>query len=215
LLAFAIQPWLSQTSRVQQFCILLLLLGFALPTPAESLRDGDLVFQDSQSSQSQAIQLATQSPYCHVGMVLHRNGEPWVIEAVQPVIETRLAEWTRRAPGGRYAVRRLERAGEVLTPGGAGKLRKEAHRYLGRDYDWAFGWSDERIYCSELIWKIYERALDIRLCEPARLGSFDLSHPAVRAKLQERYGNQVPLEEPVVAPSQLFASKLLVEVTPD
>lgn len=191
---------------------LLLLLGVASHAFSEPLRDGDLVFQDSQSSQSRAIQLATHSPYCHVGMVIHRNGKPWVIEAVQPVVETPLADWARRGKDGRYAVRRLGSANRTLTPEEVAKLRLEANRFLGREYDWAFGWSDDRIYCSELVWKVYERALGIRLCEPTRLGSFDLTHPAVQAKLRERYGDRVPLEEPVVAPGQLFESRLLVTV---
>jgi hypothetical protein len=192
----------------------LLLIGLAGSVWADGLRDGDLVFQDSRSSQSQAIQLATKSPYCHVGMILHRGREPWVIEAVQPVVETRLADWAKRGPGGAYAVRRLADATKVLDGAGADKLRREARRYLGRDYDWAFGWSDERIYCSELVWKIFERGVGVRLCEPAKLGSFDLSHPAVKLKLRERYGDRVPLDEPMVSPGQLYESPLLIAVQP-
>jgi hypothetical protein len=34
----------------------------------------------------------------------------------------------------------------------------------------------------------------------------------VRAKLQERYGQHVPLDEPVISPQAIFESPLLVTV---
>lgn len=40
------------------------------------LRDGDLIFHTSQSAQSQAIQLATHSPYSHCGIV-YKNAGQW------------------------------------------------------------------------------------------------------------------------------------------
>ena len=46
-------------------------------------RDGDVIFQTSRSSQSQAIQLATKSPYSHMGIVYVGEGaEALVFEAV-------------------------------------------------------------------------------------------------------------------------------------
>jgi hypothetical protein len=44
------------------------------------------------------------------------------------------------------------------------------------------------------------------------LNEFDLSHPIVRVIVNERYGDSIPLEEPVVAPSDLYDSELLVEM---
>ena len=45
-------------------------------------------------------------------------------------------------------------------------LENEVGRQLeGKHYDFWFEWSDERIYCSELVWKIYRRGLGIELGE--------------------------------------------------
>ncbi|RZK27360.1 MAG: hypothetical protein EOO63_13600, partial [Hymenobacter sp.] len=71
---------------------------------------------------------------------------------------------------------------------------------------------DKQIYCSELIWKVYDRGLHRQLGQLQHLRDFDLSHPAVRAKLRERYGNQLPLDEPVISPASIFASPELVTV---
>ena len=45
-----------------------------------------------------------------------------------------------------------------------------------------------------------------------QLRDFDLTNPAVQAKLRERYGRQLPLEEPVISPARVFASAELVTV---
>ena len=47
-------------------------------------------------------------------------------------------------------------------------MRQVGESFRGRPYDLTFEWSDERIYCSELVWKIYERALGIEIGPPQR-----------------------------------------------
>lgn len=170
---------------------------------------GDIVFHTSNSRQSLAVQAATHSPYSHMGIVLFRNGKPFVFEAVQPVKYTPLTAWLNRGNGGHYVVKRLK---APLAATAAARLREEAGHYVGKPYDLTFEWSDGRIYCSELVWKLYKSAANIELAPLARLGSFDLSHPAVRAKLKERYGRKVPMDEPVIAPVAIFESPLLMEV---
>ena len=73
-----------------------------------------------------------------------------------------------------------------------------------------FGWANDRIYCSELIWKVCDRGLHRQLGALQRLRDFDLTSPAVQAKLRERYGNRSPLNEPVFSPVSIFNSLGLV-----
>jgi hypothetical protein len=186
-----------------------LLLSLSLTAGAGGLHDGDIVFQTSRSGQSVAIQRATHSPYSHVGLVLFRDGEPFVFEAIATVSYTPLAAWTRRGDGGRYVVKRLNRP---LTDSEVAKLHAAARNFDGKTYDLYFEWSDERIYCSELVWKMYEEALGLKLGKLQKLREFDLADPVVKAKLRERYGTQVPLDEPVISPAALFASPLLKPV---
>ena len=42
-----------------------------------------------------------------------------------------------------------------------------------------------------------------------KLRDFDLSDAAVKAKMRERYGGRVPLDEPVISPAAMFDSTLL------
>ena len=63
------------------------------------LREGDLIFHTSQSAQSQAIQLATHSPYSHCGLLYKAHGEWQVFEAVQLVKLTPLTPLGSAGPG--------------------------------------------------------------------------------------------------------------------
>ena len=179
---------------------------------APQLRDGDLIFHTSQSAQSRAIQLATHSSYSHCGIVYKEAGNWQVFEAVQPVKRTPLADWVARGQGGHFVTKRLRDAKAVLTPTALARLKAAGQPMLGHNYDLYFGWSDDRIYCSELIWKVYERGLGRRLGQLQHLRDFDLSNPAVQAKLRERYGNNLPLNETVISPVSIFNSPELVTV---
>lgn len=177
---------------------------------AADIRTGDIIFQDSQSSQSRAIKAATHSAYSHVGLIVMREGQPFVAEAIQPVTLTALDTWIARGQDKHYVIKRL--ADMRLDPRSESRLRAETQKYLGKDYDWKFGWSDREIYCSELVWKIYKRSLGIELCELKSLKDFDLTQPIVRKTLTQRYGKAIPLSEPVVAPSDIFHSSHLITV---
>ncbi|HLP95853.1 MAG TPA: YiiX family permuted papain-like enzyme [Saprospiraceae bacterium] len=197
--------------------LLVLLLQSGTPKSFQSidfqhLKNGDLIFQTSLSSQSQAVQLATRSVYSHCGIVFQENGKYYVFEAVQPVKKTPLQKWIARGENGKYVVKRLKNADQVLTPQVLQQMKQIAGGFAGKPYDLTFEWSDNRIYCSELIWKVYQRATGIELGQLAQLKSFDLSAKPVQKKMKERYGDQIPWNEPVISPAAIFDSDLLVTV---
>ena len=176
------------------------------------LQDGDLVFHTSQSSQSQAIQLATKSKFSHMGIVLTLNNKQMVYEAVGPVKYTPLREWIKRGIDGHFVARRLKNAKEVLTPQNLLKFKTVAETFKGKPYDFVFGWSDDKIYCSELAWKVYDRALNIHIGSLQLLRDFDLSNPIVSQKLRERYPDGVPMNESVISPEQMFKCDSLITI---
>jgi hypothetical protein len=179
---------------------------------AQGLRDGDIIFQTSKSGQSLAIQRATNSPYSHMGLVVFRDAKAFVFEASATVRFTPLKAWIDRGDGHHYVVKRLRDADGLLTPEVLEKARVAAGTLQGRKYDLTFEWSDDRMYCSELVWKVYQRALGVEIGELQKLRDFRLDDPAVRAKLRERYGRNVPLDDPVISPAAMFAWPGLVTV---
>ncbi len=169
----------------------------------DDLKDGDIIFQDLPSSQSRAVQLATQSQYSHVGIIFLIDDKPVVYEAVQPVTVTPLAQWIDRGKDHHFVIKRLSRS-EKLDKDAITRMMKTANTHLGKDYDIYFGWSDNLWYCSEYVWKIYERGVGIAICPTRTLKDFNLTHDIVKEKMAERYGDNIPYDETVVAPSDIF-----------
>jgi uncharacterized protein YycO len=177
-------------------------------TISHTFKEGDVIFQTSSSAQSRAIQLATHSKYSHCGIITWRSGSCYVYEAVQPIKVTPVKEWILRGEEHHYVVKRMKDSTK-LTQSILLKMQEAGKVYNGKDYDLYFGWSDDKIYCSELVWKIYHNGAGIDLATPMKLKEFDLTNPLVKQKLKERYGDNIPLEEPAISPGQLYESKYL------
>jgi uncharacterized protein YycO len=145
--------------------------------------------------------------------MIYQNGKDFfVYEAVQPIKLTPLQEWINRGENKKYVVKRLMNSEAILTPKAISKMKNIGKKHLGKDYDLRFEWSDDKIYCSELVWKIYHEAFNIELGKPQRLKEFDLSDKLVQAKLKERYGKDIPMEELVVTPDRIFKAENLTTI---
>ena len=173
------------------------------------IKNGDLIFQISLSEQSKAIQLATNSKYSHCGIIYSDNGQYYVFEAVQPVKTTPLDKWIARGKDEHYVIKRLKNADQILTTEMFQKMKQEGNKFKGKNYDLTFEWSDDKIYCSELIWKIYKCATGFEIGKLEKLGDFDLTNKVVKQKMKERYGDKIPMDEIVISPKAVFESELL------
>ncbi|HMS51646.1 MAG TPA: YiiX family permuted papain-like enzyme, partial [Chitinophagales bacterium] len=149
------------------------------------------------SEQSKAIQLATKSKYSHFGLLYTDGDKFFVFEAILPVKQTPLDKWIARGQEGKYIIKRLKNADQVLTPSALAKMKQIGSQFNGKNYDLTFEWSDDKIYCSELIWKIYQQATGIEIGKLEQLSDFDLTNEVVKKKIKERYGNKIPMNEPV------------------
>lgn len=176
------------------------------------IQDGDIIFQTSESSQCEAVRIATNSKFSHCGIVYEINGNLFVFEAVQPVKLTPLDDWIEHGRDKKYIVKRLKNASQLLSPNTLQKMKDYSQQFDGKDYDAFFEWTDTRIYCSELVWKIYKNGANIELSKLQQLKDFNLTDERVQKILKERYGDDIPMEEKVVSPSNLVDSDLLVTV---
>jgi len=198
---------------MSRLLVLLLVVAGCAAGGEPTLRDGDIIFHQSQSSQSKALRLAMNSRYTHMGVVFFEDGSPFVDEAVGPVKRTPLKEWIARGTDGHFVVKRLADADRRLTAEAIASLREAGERYAGLPYDLRFEWSDDRIYCSELVWKMYKTALGVEIGDLQTFGDFDLSNPEVADKIKERYPEGIPLNETVISPASMFESDELVGVS--
>ena len=86
---------------------LYLLLSLMGNVFAYTPQNGDIIFHTSKSSQSKAIQIATKSPYSHVGNVYIKDGKPYVYEAISRVSLTPMKNWISRGENSRLVVCQL------------------------------------------------------------------------------------------------------------
>lgn len=172
-------------------------------------QDGDIVFHESTSRQSPIIKLAQHSKWTHCGIVFHIGDKAYVYEAVAPVRYTPLKDWVARGKDGVYCAKRLK---SPLSASSIEKMKTVSAKYKGKHYDTLFQWSDNRMYCSELIWKIYFEGAGIEVCKPNHFSDYSISLPRVKKLIKERYGDKFDPSEQIVSPQALFKSKLLKKV---
>ncbi len=119
-------------------------------------KNGDIIFIENPSGQGKAIQLATKSKFTHVGIIFIENSKTMVYHAVEPVSVNTIEEFIEMSSNGKYEVKRLKQA-ELLTAEAIKQMLKEAKSKLKLHYDLGFNWGDDELYCSEFVFKLYQK----------------------------------------------------------
>jgi hypothetical protein len=158
------------------------------------LKDGDIVFQHWLGKLGSVIADVTDSPLSHCGMVVHRKGEPWVIEAVGPVRYISFKKWLRQGDRGYFMQMRVKEASERQIANAI----EVAESMLGRPYDIQYELDDEKIYCSELVYKAYERGAEIEVGDKEALR--DLKWRPHEKFIRVLAGGELPLDRVMVTP---------------
>jgi hypothetical protein len=148
------------------------------------LKDGDIIFQYSGSSQSLPILLASRSVYTHMGIIeVSGSGGPLVLEASSPVKATPLDEWIKRGNGRRITIKRVI----GLTAEQAATVLKEARTFLGLPYDLYFLNGRDAIYCSELIHLAFDDGVGIPLGTIQKVKELDIDYAPIRKLIEQRW----------------------------
>jgi len=193
--------------KIKNILVLLsvLVLTHSCAQPTYTPENGDVIFHTSKSRQSKMISEVTGSKLTHVGMVFINEGNTYVYEAVQPVKLTPIDQWVKRGVDSKYVVLRSKNtlSGEELL-----KMKNYGLNQIGKDYDLKFQWSDSKMYCSELIYKVFE-SVGIVLSEKHTFKDYDLKSESAQIAIKKRYGNSINLNELVVTPVDLRKSNKL------
>jgi hypothetical protein len=170
-----------------------------------SPQEGDILFQSLPRSQLvNAIEGATGSPYSHCGIASHRDGEWVVYEAYRNVEATPLHEFLFRGRNQGIAVYRLQPDYQGFIPA----TIKNVQSYLGRPYDARYRMDDERIYCTELIYKAFRDASGgQQLGDLVRLG--DLHWREFESTIEHYEEGPVPLDREIITPQGMALAKQL------
>lgn len=169
----------------------------------EIVKEGDVIFQTTQSRQSPLIQLATRSKISHCGIVVMKNGKPYVLETLSTLKLTPLDKFVARSKGGKYWLKRSDKD----------NIKIKYDHYLGKPYDLAFSFNNDIYYCSELVYDIYKKQLGIELCTPKKIDDYLIfcteKLPKIKKEMQRR---GIKKEQYAVAPVDVFRSDKLKSV---
>jgi len=198
------------------FLILICISFFDQRVLAETFRfqEGDILFQESRSSNAKAVKIATNSKYTNLGIILKYKGKFVVLESNGNVRKTDLNKFIKRGVNSWYLVKRFKNYKDVMTEENLIKLRENSNTYMGRPYDLYYGWGDEKLYSAELIWKFLKDSLGIEIAPLKKMKDYDLSNPYVKLILSQKFGKDIPLEETVISPKDILESVLLETVFP-
>lgn len=171
--------------------------------PIIEIREGDVIFQTSQSQQSPLIQIATRSNITHCGIIVMKNGKPYVLETLKTLVITPLDKFIARGEGGKYWLKRSKKE----------NIKIKYDSYLGKPYDLAFKFDNGKFYCSELVYDIYKNQLGIALCEPKKVEEYLIlgtdKLPEIKKAMEKRGITQ---NQYAVAPVDIFESEYLESV---
>ena len=167
------------------------------------MREGDVIFQTSPSKQSPLIQIATRSKISHCGIIVMKNGMPYVLETLKTLVVTPLDKFIARGEDGKYWLKRSKKE----------NIKIKYKSYLGKPYDLAFKFDNGKFYYSELIYDIYKNQLGIELCKPKKVGDYLIlgtgKLPKIERAMKER---GIVKEQYAVAPVDIFESYCLEDV---
>ena len=172
----------------------------ATKDPIEDVREGDVIFQTSLSQQSPLIKMGTRSTITHCGVVVMKDGKPYVLETQKTLVLTPLKKFIARGKDSKYWHKRPK----------LDNIKIKYSSYLGKPYDLAFKFDNGKFYCSELIYDVYLNQLGIELCKPKTIDNYLIlgSHriPKIKRAMKKR---GITMEQYAVAPVDVFNSNEL------
>lgn len=167
------------------------------------VREGDVIFQTSQSEQSPLIQIGTRSKISHCGIIVMRGGKPYVLETLRTLVLTPLDKFIARGEEGKYWIKRSKKE----------NIKIRYSNYLGKRYDLAFKFDNGRYYCSELVYDIYKKQLGIELAEPRQVKDYLILFtdrlPKIKRAMKRR---GISKKQYAIAPVDIFNSGHLESV---
>ena len=170
--------------------------------------EGDVVFQSlPRNLLVNTIEGVTESSFSHCGIVAQRDGEWVVYEAFDGVEATPLSDFIFRGRGDGFAVYRLKLEHQKAVPA----MLASTRNMLGRPYDARDRMDDERIYCSELVYKAYREATGKSLGKLVQFG--DLRWQPFEAAIVQIEGGPVPVTRRMITPKDLALATQLKLVT--
>lgn len=200
----------KQTIKILAILTILLTSHLAKAQNTSLLVDGDIIFHKSQTQQAAALREATGSEWTHVGILMQNknNGAWFVAEAVGPVKTTPLKDFIARGKNKEYRIYR----DTFFNPKTMTDKLVSAIQKYNKPYDIYFEFTDEKTYCSELVYKAFNDAMGKPIGNLQKMKEMRLDGPYVKALIKKRLtdtGRKLNPEEPIITPINQMLDKNL------
>ena len=188
------------------------------------IQSGDIIFHTSQSDESEAIRIITGSNYTHVGVIMQdKDGYYNVFETGGKkatsgtstgdtatsgtatggtVRTTPLKDFIDRGDDSKFTVMRVR----SFSPPQKKPLKKAIKKFMNKPQDYHLRWSDDELYSSEFVYKIFLEAMEVKLGEFKNFGDFDLASNEAKKLMETRFPDGFNENEPVLSPQSLSKS---------
>jgi hypothetical protein len=169
--------------------------------------NGDIVFQSLPPNPLvNAIEGITQSPFSHCGIVyLDEDGKWSVYESLGTVHSTPLSKWMLRGSNSGVSVYR-----PAFKPDEINRMLAAAFKFNGLKYDVKYEMDDDKIYCSELVYKAFKNGIGIEIGKLEKLG--DLNWKDYEKTIVKYENGPVPLDRLMITPVGLTRDQNFVRV---
>jgi len=171
-----------------------------------SFKEGDIIFQNNKAKSKDLLAFLSNTTYNNAGILFVKNGRWYVLDAAKSVQLTPLKKWVKEGVDHSFVVKRLK---DGMSQEAVEKMRSLSAEYLGKPYDQKYEWSDKAFYSSELVWKMFDAALGVKLSDLRTFSEFNFSDENVKRAMQEVFGNDIPVYEQIVTPADIYNSNML------
>lgn len=172
--------------------------------------DGDIIMINSRTPQAELLHQLMGGKYNHVGIIFQRkkDGILMVVDVQDSVRATPLTDFVASSVNGAVCLLRIKDANKTLNEGKTKSMRETAKSYAGKPFDPVLNWDDSKIYSSEVVWKVYDKSMMLKLCSTRKVGDFDISD-AKKRELSDTYGGNVSDKDEAVGPDDIYKSEKL------
>lgn len=128
----------------------------------EHIREGDIIFLDSNNFLHKRVAEATGSHTSHAAIIFRNGDGEWMVyESTFPRSKkTPLTRYLRKTIGARFCVCRLQ---SPLSAQDLDTLRQSAERRLGRLYGFGFDLDSAFLFGAKFVYQVFAEALSIEL----------------------------------------------------
>jgi hypothetical protein len=172
--------------------------------------DGDIIMINSRTPQAELLHQLMGGKYNHVGIIFQRkkDGILMVVDVQDSVRATPLTDFVASSVNGAVCLLRIKDANKTLNERKTKSMRETAKSYAGKPFDPVLNWDDSKIYSSELVWKVYDKSMMLKLCKTRTVSDFDISD-SKKSELSQSYGGKVSDKDEAVSPDDIYKSEKL------